>query len=224
MITDSILKQCVLFKEIDDEGIKYIKEKFISNIKKYTKDQVIALEGETCKALGIVLDGNIEIQKTYSTGKIVTLTKLEPGAIFGEALMFSHNKQYPANIISLKKSKILFINEKDIVNISKTNINFLLNLTKLLSGKLLLLSDKIQYLSYGTIRQKICHFLLDEYKRRGNLEIKINTTKQSIAENMGVQRPSLSRELINMREEGFIQFNRTTIKILDLTKIENELL
>ena len=39
---------------------------------------------------------------------------------------------------------------------------------------------------------------------------------------MGVARPSLSRELISMKNDGLIDFNLKEIRILDLEKLEDE--
>ena len=44
-------------------------------------------------------------------------------------------------------------------------------------------------------------------------------TKQALANSFGVQRPSLSRELIKMKEEGILDYDRRTIKILNFDKI-----
>lgn len=46
-------------------------------------------------------------------------------------------------------------------------------------------------------------------------------TKEKIAESLGITRPSLSRELINMKDEGLIDYSRNYIKILDLEEIED---
>ena len=48
-------------------------------------------------------------------------------------------------------------------------------------------------------------------------------TKEKLAESLGITRPSLSRELINMKDLGLIDYSRSHIKILDLEEIENTL-
>jgi len=42
-----------------------------------------------------------------------------------------------------------------------------------------------------------------------------------MAEHMGIQRPSLSRELSRMREEGIIEFDKEFIVIKDLDDLNN---
>ncbi|NLZ83309.1 MAG: winged helix-turn-helix domain-containing protein, partial [Clostridiales bacterium] len=44
--------------------------------------------------------------------------------------------------------------------------------------------------------------------------IKLNMTKKALAERIGVQRTSLSRELAKMRAEGLILFDKDAITIL----------
>ena len=46
-------------------------------------------------------------------------------------------------------------------------------------------------------------------------------TKQKLSEILGIPRPSLSRELINMKELGIIDYSRDFIKILDKKKLED---
>ncbi|MEA4939555.1 MAG: helix-turn-helix domain-containing protein, partial [Christensenella sp.] len=44
--------------------------------------------------------------------------------------------------------------------------------------------------------------------------IKLEITKKALAERIGVQRTSLSRELTKMRDEGLIDFDSESIKVL----------
>ena len=49
-------------------------------------------------------------------------------------------------------------------------------------------------------------------------------TKQKLSEYLGVPRPSLSRELINMKDLGLIDYTRDIIKILDKEALESILM
>ena len=50
-------------------------------------------------------------------------------------------------------------------------------------------------------------------KQNSNI-IKLNMTKKALAERIGVQRTSLSRELAKMREDGLIEFTPVSISLL----------
>ena len=94
---------------------------------------------------------------------------------------------------------------------------------ELLSNKILVLNKKIKNLSFDTIREKICSYILDEYKKQKSKNIILPFTRKEMAENLGVQRPSLSREFIKMKEEGLIDFNKNNVTILDMEALEDYL-
>ena len=47
--------------------------------------------------------------------------------------------------------------------------------------------------------------------------------KEEIASSLGIPRPSLSRELMNLRDLNYIEFDRNIIKILNIEELEAEL-
>lgn len=53
-------------------------------------------------------------------------------------------------------------------------------------------------------------------RRQKNLIIKVPFPRKEMAEHMGIQRPSLSRELGRMREEGIIEFDKEFIVVKNL--------
>ncbi|MEA4827833.1 MAG: Crp/Fnr family transcriptional regulator, partial [Clostridium sp.] len=126
-------------------------------------------------------------------------------------------------ILSSSESKILFIHEADIIKLCSLNISFLNNFMRVLSNRILTLSKILRNLSYQTIRQKIASFLLDEYKKQKNLVIQISASRQEMADQFGTTRPSLSRELIKMKDDGLISSDKKTIAILDLEALEETL-
>lgn len=220
------LKKCILFKDLSEEEIK----KILSTIR-YTiynqckncvncKTCVLALEGDDCTSLGIVLEGTIEIQKQYPNGKIVSLSTLKTGDIFGEAIVFSKHHKYPATIISNKNSIVMYILKENIISMCSGNTLILNNFMELLSSKILNLNKKITELSLETLRQKLCFYLLQEYKKQKNLKLTIPMSKKSLSEYFGVQRPSLSRELINMKNDKLINSDKNIIEILDLDRLQ----
>jgi CRP-like cAMP-binding protein len=224
-----ILKKCILFKNMNEEELtnifKKIKYSIYDNCKNCTtcKSCILALEGDDCKSIGIVLQGNVEIQKHYPNGKIVSLSTLTEGNIFGEAIVFSSHHKYPATIVTLKNSKVMHISRQDIIYMCSENPQLLQNFMELLSSKILNLNRKVTQLSLETLRQKIIFYLLQLYKEQKKLKIKLPMSKKNLSEYLGVQRPSLSRELINMKTEGLISVDKDTIEILDLETLQDYL-
>ncbi|MCJ7688094.1 MAG: Crp/Fnr family transcriptional regulator [Clostridiaceae bacterium] len=221
------LKHCVLFKDLTDEELKNslanINCSIYDNCKNCDECRgcIIALEGDKCDSLGIVIQGELEVQKHYASGKVVTLAKLNKGKTFGEAVVFSETNIYPSTIVKSKGSIILYISKKDILTMCSTYPRVLNNFMQLLSSKILLLNRKIKELSFETLRQKISNYLLTQYEIQKTLDLVLPVSRNDLAEYLGVQRPSLSRELVNMKNDGLIDFNKNLFHIKDLEGIED---
>lgn len=209
-----------MFSKKSKEAILEIFRDTNYTIKKFSKNDIIAIEGDTCTSIGLVLEGNVDIKRMLGS-KVVHLSSFSKGGVFGEIIAFSDVNLYPATVIASSLSQIMFIDKKDFIKFCTHNEEFLGMFLNTLTNKIFLLNNSITNLTFNSIRQKICNFLISEYKIQKSKNIKLNITKEKLSESLGVTRPSLSRELINMKDDGLIDYNRSHIVILDLEAIEN---
>ena len=56
---------------------------------------------DVLKSLALILSGNVEIQRLYSNGKYIVLSRLFEGDVFGEALVFSKKKSQDSNSLNV---------------------------------------------------------------------------------------------------------------------------
>ena len=215
------LKQCILFKDMNYVDIDNFLKVSNFTIKKYFKGNLVVLEDSKCEELGILRKGLLEVQSLYSSGKSLTLNRLKPAEIFGEIILFSKSNKFPSTIKAIEDSEIMFIKKANLMNCLSNCHRFMENFLTLLSDRLFMLNKKIKMLTMENIRQKIGDFLREEYKKQKTLIIKIPLSRQEMAEHMGIQRPSLSRELSRMREEGIIKFDKEFIVVKDLDDLNN---
>lgn len=213
------LKRCILFRDIKYEDLSNFLNMSNYTIKKYPEGNVVVIEGSNWEGLGILLEGLLEVQTFYPSGKLLTFSQLKPVEIFGEAILFSKVNKFPATIGAIRDSKIMFIKKEDLISCLTNCHKFMENFLELLSNKLLILNKKVKMLSLESIRKKIENFLREEYKKQGSNIIKVSLSRKEMAEHMGIQRPSLSRELIKMRDAGIIDFNREVIIIKDMASL-----
>lgn len=182
-------------------------------IKKYDKGQIVHLQNEICRSMDIVLDGRLSVQKIDQDGNILKITVFSGGDILGANLIFSSSNSYPMTVVSETKSVVLHIYKELILELSQMNARFMVGLMTVISDKALVLTGKIDAISLKTIRQRICDFLKYEYHIQKDYIIKLEMTKKDLAERLGIQRTSLSRELNKMRKEGLLEYDARTIVI-----------
>jgi len=106
-----------------------------------------------------------------------------------------------------------------VLRLCRMNENFLELFLKSLSGRTYMLTQRIREVTLKTLREKICEYLYSIHADKGSLDVKIPFTKKYWAETLGVQRPSLSRELANLSREGLISMRGDLIRILDLEEV-----
>lgn len=217
----SQLKGTQIFKSISEEEIETIIKEVPFRTVDYKKGEVLFWEGDKCTGIGIVLEGEVEIHKGAIMGKKITITQIKPGDMFGEAIVFSTTHEYPATVEALLDSKILFISKENILMMCSNHVQFVEKFMEVLSNKILILNNKLSLLSLKSIRQKILFYIIKESKDKKNMSI--NITKQEFSEILGVERPSLSRELIKMKEENIIDIKGKTIKILSQDSVDEYL-
>lgn len=190
----------------------------------YSKNDIIALEGDSCTKIGLILEGTIDIKRILTSNSTIHVASLGTGNLFGEIIAFSNANKYPATVLSATNSSVLFIDKIDFINYCTGHPKFLEMFLNDLTNKIMTLNTSITGLSLTSIRQKLSHFIINEYKKQGTMFIKLNMTKQKLSEALGIPRPSLSRELINMRELGLIDYSKDFIKILDKCALEEILM
>ena len=164
--------------------------------------------------MDIILEGKVVIKNIDDKGNILSIVTLNRGSMLGGNLIFSSKNEYPMTVIAQSDTKLLRMKKEMILNLCQNNEIFLINLLETFSDKALVLTSKIHSLAKKTIREKIMEFLLFEIKRQETNTILLPLSKKDLAERFGVERPSLQRELRNMKEEGLISYDSNSISLL----------
>lgn len=217
------LKGNEFFRDLTIDEIRKLISSIPYYLKQYKKGEIIANEEDECTGLGFVLDGTVEIQRIYLSGKQIILKRLSNGDVFGEALVFSKKSSYPSTVIAFSECNILYINKSDILKLCTMDERVLGNFMSSLSNKIFMLNSKIKSIAFKSIKHKVINYILEQARLQKSKTIKLKESKEEIAAAMGIPRPSLSRELMNLRDLNYIEFDRNIITILNIEDLEEEL-
>ena len=131
-------------------------------------------------------------------------------------MLFSKNPFYPLTITSQQRTVILEISKELLFELFCSNPVFLRKYLEYVSDHVFVLGDRIKHYVNKTIRECIMSFLKHETKRQNSKRILLNMTKKALAEKIGVQRTSLSRELAKMKNDGLISYDINSITLIQL--------
>ena len=196
-----------LFENVD---ISKYQNEFI--IEKYAEGTLLFHEGDECELLGIILKGQVVISTVTLLGKEYTINILNKNEIFGDTLLFSEKTLYLGNIITSKDSEILYISKELLMKMFKEQ-NFLINFLSLTSEKSLTLRNRLKLFSHNNIRDRILFYLSAKSKELKTNVIPIKS-KEILAQILNIPRPSLSRELIKLKDEKIIEYDKYYIKLI----------
>ena len=210
----NLIKNTALIKFLSDEDILTNLKSGKFKVTSYKKSSVVHFDGERCSKLEIILSGKVVVDRIGESGNLLTISEFYNDDILGGNLLFSKNPCYPMTVLTQLPTDILEIDRETLFELFCNNPIFLRTYLELTSDRAFILGNKIKHYINKTIRESIMNYLNYESKIQNSNRIKLNTTKKSLAEKIGVQRTSLSRELAKMRDDGLILFDTDSITLL----------
>jgi CRP-like cAMP-binding protein len=222
MIQPEILCQSPIFHGISSGDLIELFSRIHFQVKKYGKDELIAVGGEICDRLLIVQQGSVKAEMNDYSGKTIKIEDLSTPQPLATAFLFGKQNRFPVTVSATTEVEIISIPKPEFVKLLQLNSLILNNYLNTISTRAQFLSQKLKFLSFKTIKQKIAHYLLEKAGDRLNT-IELPQSQEQLAEMFGVARPSLARTLGEMVQEGLIETQRRSIIILDKDRM-NQLL
>jgi len=215
----SVLSKVPLFTNISEGELNGMLNCFRSTVKSYHKEGLIANEGEPYTGIGVILSGSVIVSKVNEQGERVVLSKFNKGQMFGEMIAFSGKDKWPATVSALEETEVISVDPGLIVNTCGnacgSHRQLILNMLTLVSNKALMLNNKVEYLSKKSMRGKLAKYILEQYKGKETKNFDVDMNRNELADFLNVSRPSMSRELGRMKEEGLVDFHKQTFRVLD---------
>lgn len=180
----------------------------------FEKGGLIHLQQEPCTDLDVILEGQISIQNIAEDGTVLTVKLFTPRDLLGVNLIFASKNRYPMTVIADRKSLVAQIPGDWIMVFCRENPDFMAGVMRAISDRSLVLTGRIQAMAHRSIRKALLDYLEYEQVLQGSCTIRLPVSKKTLAEQLGVERTSLSRELAKMREDGLVQYDSRTITLL----------
>lgn len=219
------LSKTDLFCGIEREDLGAMLNCLKPKVCSYNKNDYIVTGGDAYESLGIVLRGKATVSKDNAAGNRVVMTILKQGDIFGEIVAFSRQMTWPATVQAQEICEVLFLPREKIVGecerLCAWHRTLIRNFLRIISERAIMLNKKVEYLTIKSMRGKISTYLLEQYKKTGDKNIILPLNRNELSDFLNVSRPSMSREMCKMRDEGVIDFHLTEFKILDIKSLKN---
>ena len=203
-----------LFRGITPERLFADLEEISFHTRSYKKGEILAQQGAVCNRLVILTKGSVRGEMIDYSGRLIKVEDIAAPRAIAPLFLFGEENRYPVEVTANEPTEVIELPKSSVLSLFRKNEQFLENYMNLSANYARTLSDKLFFMSFKTIRQKLASYLLRLYKQQQQLHITLDRSQQELSDYFGVSRPSLARELAHMQEDGLLIADRKHITIL----------
>lgn len=205
-----------IFEGISNKNKRKLLKNLGADTLHYTKDQSVIRLFKDNNNINFIVKGNIRVILNNINGNQIVTEDLYDGDVFSSAINYIDENETDA--IVTEDTEIISMNQKDILDFkdnSKSYYNtFIKNLYIIMTKKISERNERIQILTKKTIRYRLLEYFEMMRKKNNSLNIYLPYNYIDLAAYIAVDRSAMSRELSNLRDEGFINIKGKKITIL----------
>ena len=203
-----------LFRGITLERLFADLEEIRFHTRSYKKGEILAQQGAVCNRLVILTKGSVRGEMIDYSGRLIKVEDIAAPRAIAPLFLFGEENRYPVEVTANEPTEVIELPKSSVLSLFRKNEQFLENYMNLSANYARTLSDKLFFMSFKTIRQKLASYLLRLYKQQQQTHITLDRSQQELSDYFGVSRPSLTRELAHMQEDGLLIADRKHITIL----------
>lgn len=209
-----------IFKDIPPNILFSIVSKLKYKINRYKGGEILFFRGDECRALMIVLSGNVVGQMIDFSGKTVEVENISFPRILAPAFIFGNKNKFPVDGVATDDVTVFIVDKNDFLNLISAEKHVLFNYLNIICSRSQFLSEKLNLISFKTIREKFALYCLGLFKQTQKKTFMLPMTQTRLSEFFAVSRPALARVIREMVSEGIILCKGKEITILDIEKLK----
>ena len=180
----------------------------------YQKGVNVSYSFNDSETVGVILEGSLDIVRIDYNGNRTIIDTVYEDELFGSSITSIINNDY--EIVTKEEVRILWIDYNHILKNSDTSLaynQFLKNLLSILLEYNILKNERIEILTQKTIRNKLLEYFRLTVQKNKSKVIYLKSTWQDLADYLAIDRSAMSRELKNLKDEGFIKVKGRVITL-----------
>lgn len=182
------------------------------------KGEIIVFEEEIIKQIGIVLYGTVDMIKEDVWGNKTIILRIGKDDIFGESFACGEDNLSAVTFTASEDTTILFLPFRKVMHSCTMACVFhhrlVENMVRIIAKKNRDFMQKIEVITKRTIREKLLTYLSIQAQIQGTRYFEIPLGRVELAEYLCVDRSALTRELAKMKEDGLIDYDKKSFRII----------
>ena len=184
----------------------------------YKRGEPLFHEGALPLGVFCVNSGAIKVVKEASGGKEQIVRIVTAGDVLGYRSLIMQQR-YSSSAFAIENSKVCLIPKDEFAKLSANNRKFYDELMKMICEELEDSQNKMAEIAYKPVRGRIAEALI-LLGQMATPQGVINLTRDDLASFVGTVKETVIRVLSELKNEHFIEIDKRTIKVLNLSGLE----
>jgi CRP/FNR family transcriptional regulator len=191
----------------------------------FRRGSIVFMDGDPGEAFFFIKSGKVKIFKTSPDGRELIFAILGEGDVFAEVTLFN-DIDYPASAEILEEACLGMIKNKDLEALIGQHSELALPIIKVLSRKLFSSQQKVKELALGDTYMRTAQTIVKLAEVQGKktdegIEVKLDISRQELANMIGTARETVSRALSQFKKEGSVDISGKKIIVLNMSKLKS---
>src|SRR5215211_824552 len=163
--TARLLARVPLFADLSERDLAQLAQ--VAVPRTYEAGEAVFREGDSGDTCYVVREGSVRVTRRHSDGRVITLTELRPGAIFGELAMFGGETR-SASIEVLEPMRAVAILASDLRRLILHHPDIAVKMLEGLAHRLRAANERIARQSFQTVAGRVASALLSQVEARSD--------------------------------------------------------
>lgn len=183
------------------------------------RGDVLFEEGQPCRGLFIVAEGEVEVRQTSLRGREQVFHSEGPGATLGEAPVFDPGG-YIATAVASRAARVLLLRRGDILDVCRRHPAVALAMLETLARRVRRFAEIVGDLAFRPVPERLARHI--EALARGRppgSSLDLELTQAQLAARLGTVRELVARAFSQLEATGIISRRRARVVIRDRARL-----
>ena len=213
-----ILTQCPLFHGLDAGKIEELLSGREFSTEDFADGAMAARKDTAYSGLMIILKGEVRGEVEDRQGKRYLIDRIQAPQLIAPAFLFGGYNRLPIDVVADGPVTLLTLHRGLLFELMQENVIVMSNFIDIISNRANLLTRKIYFLSFKTVREKMMNYLLDQsHLNKGSVDV---SDLNALSEYFDAPRSSIVTVLGEMDKHGIISYDKGVVTILNEKALE----
>lgn len=215
-----LLAKTRVFKGLTGEEIENAMKGIHYQMRSFKNDEIIAYAGDIYDHLLLLIEGSVRGEISKFDGQQVVVSEIHAPGSFAEAFLYAGKNRLKINIKATSDVQLLSIGKDYLNRLMHKDIRILENYLNIISNRFVIVTEKLNFMMIKTVKGRLAYYILNRQEILNGAErFPLGRTHQELAVFLGITRPALTRNLLEMKEEGIIDIDRKLLSICNRERL-----